>query len=63
MGQTDEDVILGMPFLTEQDCSMDFKRGTLMLQRKELMCTDRQGRPLVCKVQVYRAVELPPDKR
>ena len=60
VGQTDEDVILGMPFLAHQDCAMDFKRQTLVLQKKELKCTDRLGRPLVSAVQVYKAVEVPP---
>ena len=60
VGQADEDVILGMPFLTHQDCAMDFKRQTLVLQKKELKCTDRLGRALVSTVQVYKAVEVPP---
>ena len=60
VGDSDEDIILGMSFLTRQDCSLDFRRGVLELQGKKLMCTDRQGRPLVCKVQVYKEVEIPP---
>ena len=62
VGETDEDIILGMSFLSDQDCSMDFRRGTLVLQKKELVCTDRLGRPLVNKVHIYKAVELPPGQ-
>ena len=62
VGNTDEDIILGMSFLMEQDCMLDFKKGVLELQGRKLHCTDRQGRPLVCKVQVYREVEIPPGQ-
>ena len=32
------------------------------LQGKRLVCTDRDGRPLLYKVQVYKGVELPPGE-
>ena len=60
VGHIDEDVILGMPFLTKQGCALDFRRNVLALQEQELRCTDRQGRPLMSKVQIYRDVELHP---
>ena len=59
-GQIDEDVILGMPFLAQHDCSIDFHKQALQLGGKELQCTDRLGRPLGCNVQVYRNTEIPP---
>ena len=62
IGRSDEDIILGMSFFVENDCSLDFRRGTLKLQGKELACTDREGRPLVYRVQVYKDVELPPGE-
>ena len=62
VGQSDEDIILGMSFLMKHDCSIDFRRGTLELQGKRLTCTDRQGIPMAYKVQVYREVELPPGR-
>ena len=46
----------------KNDCSLDFSNGTLELQRKRLTCTDRDGHPLMYKVQVYKEVELPPGE-
>ena len=62
IGQSDEDIILGMSFFIKNDCTLDFKRGTLELQGKQLVCTDRNGHPLMYKVQVYKGVELPPGE-
>ena len=59
VGQIDEDVILGMPFLAQHDCSIDFHKQALQLGGKELQCTDRLGRPLVCNVQVHRNTKIP----
>ena len=58
IGQSDEDVILGMSFFQKNDCALDFRRGTLELQGKELVCTDREGNPMMYKVQIYKGVEL-----
>ena len=41
IGQSDEDVILGMSFFVKNDCSLDFRKGTLELQGKQLVCTER----------------------
>ena len=62
IGQSDEDIILGMSFFVKNDCSLDFRSGTLELQGKRLICTDRDGHPLIYKVQIYREVELPPEE-
>ena len=62
VGHTDEDAILGTPFLTGQECTLDFARGSVTIGNKELVCTDRQGRPLMNKVQIYRDMELPPHQ-
>ena len=62
IGQSDEDVILGMSFFQKNDCTLDFRRGTLELQGKELVCTDREGNPMMYKVQIYKGVELLPGQ-
>ena len=60
VSQISEDGILGMPFLTARDCTLLFNRPSLMMQDKELPCTDRYGRALVCGVQVLKDVHLGP---
>ena len=62
VGHSDEDIILGMSFFVKHSCSLDFSRGTLKLGGKELTCTDREGRPMLYRVQVYKTVELPPGR-
>ena len=62
VGQIDEDVILGMPFLARHECSIDFHKQVLQLGGKELQCTDRLGRPLACNVQVHRNIDIPPKQ-
>ena len=55
-----EDAIIGMPFLTDQCCEMNFQESTLVVNGQKLICTDRDGRPLVSKVQVVRTMTLQP---
>ena len=55
-----EDIILGMPYLTKHKCSMDFARGCVVVEGRELMCTDKHGRFLTTKVQVVKEVVIPP---
>ena len=53
-----EDVILGMPFLVDHHCAMEFRTPALVVDGRVLACTDRQGRQLTCSVQVVRATTL-----
>ena len=46
ISQINKDAILGMPFLVECRCAMDFHRPVLRLDNQEVKCTDRQGRLL-----------------
>ena len=59
ISQISEDVILGMPFLTANQCAMEFGRPILRMGNRELVCTDRHGRLLVSSVQVIRDVTIP----
>ena len=54
-----EDGILGMPFLTERHCSIDFSQQRLAIGDYEAQCTDRFGRSLAASVQLVKAVEIP----
>ena len=54
-----EDVIIGMPFLEENQCTLSFVDATLSFGGKELTCTDRRGRDLTSRVNVVREVVLP----
>lgn len=47
VGQSQEDAILGMPFLQRHRCSIDFKKSVVMMGDKELTCVDKFGRPQV----------------
>ena len=44
VGQINEDVILGMPFLVERQCTMNFGIPVVSIEGKELRCTYRHGR-------------------
>ena len=54
ISQINEDAILGMPFLVEHRCAMDFHRPILKLDGQEVKCTDRQGRLLANHIQAIR---------
>ena len=54
-----EDVILGMPFLATQQCTLTFGKPLLKIGGRELACTDRHGRLLETKVQAVRKVTVP----
>ena len=60
VGKISEDVILGMPFLTDHQCTMVFGTSTVLIEGKEVRCTDRHGRQLVSEIQVERPVILEP---
>ena len=61
VSQINEDAILGMPFLVDRQCSMDFKKPVIQLNGHEIKCTDRQGRLLSNRVQAVRGRVLPPE--
>ena len=54
-----EDAILGMPFLTKYQCTLDFQRSTVNVAGRDLRCVDKHGRPLVSGVQVIRDSVIP----
>lgn len=54
------DVILGVPFLEENKCTLEFANSVLNVNGSELPCTDRDGRFLNSKVQLIRPVEILP---
>ena len=61
ISRINEDAILGMPFLVERQCKMDFRRPVLQLDGQEVKCTDRQGRLLSNQIQAVRREVLPPE--
>ena len=61
ISQISEDAILGMPFLVERRCTMDFHRPVLKLDGQEVKCTDRQGRLLANHIQAIKGEVLPPE--
>jgi hypothetical protein len=62
ISQISEDIILGMPFLVKNKCEIKFERPILTMGDRELVCTDKHGRLLICKVQVPRKLELLPGR-
>lgn len=54
-----EDAILGMPFLENNACVMDFRLQSLLMKGRELKCTNRFGDRLQSKVQVVHKVTIP----
>ena len=61
ISQINEDAILGMPFLVDRHCSMDFRKPIIQLDGHELKCTDRQGRLLSNHIQTVKGGTLPPE--
>ena len=60
VGRISEDVILGLPFLSDRKCTMNFGVSILNIGGKEYRCTDRHGRHRVNDIQVVRQTILPP---
>lgn len=54
-----EDGILGMPFLEQHSCVMNFGSQSLKIGNKDLKCTDRHGAFLQSKVQVVYPEVIP----
>ena len=59
VGGISDDLILGMPFLRDNDCSVDFVEPVLRLGERRVTCVDKHGRPLACNLQVVRRTEVP----
>ena len=55
-----EDAILGMTFLLEQGCTLNFGNPVISIQGQELACTDRFGRLLTSKVQALKTITVAP---
>ena len=62
VGDIDEDVILGMPFLAKHGCQLNFQQNALTLQDQEQICTNRQGRALFSRLQSCQRVDIPPGQ-
>ena len=60
VSQISEDAILGMPFLVEQGCSMDFTKPVIQLGGQEVKCTDRLGRLLFNRIQALKGEVILP---
>ena len=62
IGQIREDAILGMPFLVDHHCAIEFRKPALLVDGRPLACTDRHGNQLVSSVQVVRNTRLLPGE-
>ena len=60
VSQISEDAILGMPFLANHDCRMDFTKPVVTIGERELVCTDRYGRLMASRVQTVKKITIPP---
>ena len=60
VSQISEDTILGMPFLANHDCRMDFTKPVVTIRKRELVCTDRYGRLMASRVQTVKKITIPP---
>ena len=56
-----EDVILGMPFLARHSCTIDFNSTQVIVDGRQIECTDRHGRQLASSIQVIRETTIPPE--
>ena len=61
ISQISEDAILGMPFLTNHDCCMEFIKPVVTFGEKKFVCTDRYRRLMASRVQTVRKVTIPPE--
>jgi len=59
----EEDAILGMPFLKQHGCRIDFSKSAVLMAEKELTCVDKSDRPLVGTVQAVRKCTIPGRSR
>jgi len=59
VSQLEEDAILGMPFLKQHRCHINFSKSAMVMARRKLTCVNKFGRPLVGGVQVVRNCTIP----
>jgi transposase InsO family protein len=62
ISQISEDIILGMPFFVKNKCQIKFEKPILTMGDRDLTCTDKLGRILMCKVQVPKQLEILPGR-
>ena len=56
-----EDVILGMPFLANHSCSIDFHSTRVVVDGRQIKCMERHGRQLTSFVQLVKETTIPPE--
>ena len=61
VSQISEDIILGMPFIANHNCSIDFHSTRVMVDGRQIECMDRHGRQLTSSVQLVRKNTIPPE--
>ena len=61
VSRVSEDIILGMPFLANHNCSIDFYSTRVTVDGRQIECTDRHGRQLTSPVQLVREATVPPE--
>ena len=54
-----EDAILGLDFLEKEEATISFKTAELTYRGKKLVCVDHQGKPLMARVYLPHAVQVP----
>ena len=58
VGRIKEDIVLGMPFLSNHQCSMTFGVPEISINGKFVNCTDQHGPQLVNDIQVVRPITI-----
>ena len=52
---------LGMPFLANHVCQMEFTKPVVTIGGRELVCTELYGRLMASRVQTVRKITIPPE--
>ena len=58
-----KDVILGMPFLANHSCSINFHSTRVVVDGRQIECMNRQGRQLTSSMQLVRDTAIPPETK
>ena len=61
VGRISKNVILGMSFLVYLSCTIDFNSTKVVVDGRQIECTDRHGRRLTSSVQLIRETTIPPE--
>ena len=59
ISQISKEAILGMPFLANHDCRMEFTKPVVTNEGRELVHTDRYGRLVARRVQTAMKITIP----